>query len=48
MKNILVNVASGADVAGDYAISVAAAFDAHLFGVVFAYVAARRARCSPR
>jgi hypothetical protein len=38
MKNILANVASGHDVAGDYAVSVAAAFDAHVLGVVFAYV----------
>jgi nucleotide-binding universal stress UspA family protein len=38
MKNILVNVASGNDVAGDYAVSLAAAFDAHVFGAVFAYL----------
>jgi nucleotide-binding universal stress UspA family protein len=47
MKSILANVASGhdvaevaagTDVAGDYAVSLAAAFDAHVLGVVFAYV----------
>jgi len=38
MKSILVNVASDHDVAGAYAVSVAAAFDAHILGVVFAYV----------
>jgi len=37
MKSILVNVAAGTDVAGEYAVSVAAAFDAHVLGVVFAY-----------
>jgi nucleotide-binding universal stress UspA family protein len=38
MKNILVNAASGNDVAGDYAVSLAAAFEAHVFGAVFAYL----------
>jgi nucleotide-binding universal stress UspA family protein len=38
MKSILVNVASGNDVAAAYAVSLAAAFDAHVFGVVFAYL----------
>ena len=38
MKSILVNVAAGTDVAGEYAVSVAAGFDAHVLGVVFAYV----------
>ena len=40
MKSILVNLAAhnGTDVAGDYAISLAAAFDAHILGVAFAYV----------
>ena len=38
MKSILVNLAAGHDVAGEYAVSVAAAFDAHVLGVVFAYV----------
>jgi nucleotide-binding universal stress UspA family protein len=42
MKSILVNVASGHDVAGAYAVSVAAAFDAHVLGAVFAYVPTRR------
>src|ERR1043166_600712 len=37
MKSILVNVASGHDVAGEYAVSVAAAFEAHLLGAVVAY-----------
>jgi nucleotide-binding universal stress UspA family protein len=38
MKSILVNVASGNDVAGEYAVSLAAAFEAHVFGAVFAYL----------
>src|SRR5262249_11871780 len=38
MKSILVNIASGHDVAGEYAVSLAAAFDAHVLGAVFAYV----------
>ena len=38
MKNILVNLAPDGDVAGDYAISVAAEFDSHLVGVAFACV----------
>jgi nucleotide-binding universal stress UspA family protein len=40
MKNILVNLSShgGNAVAVDYAISVAATFEAHILGVAFAYV----------
>ena len=39
IKNIIVNLSVGKprDVAGDYAISVASAFDAHLSGVACAY-----------
>ena len=39
IKDILVNLTVGSprDVAGDFAISVAAALDAHLTGVAFAY-----------
>jgi nucleotide-binding universal stress UspA family protein len=42
MKSILVNLAAddGNDTAGDYAISVAATFEAHILGVAFAYVPA--------
>jgi nucleotide-binding universal stress UspA family protein len=42
MKSILVNVAPGNDVADNYAVSVAAAFAAHVLGVVFAYLPATR------
>jgi nucleotide-binding universal stress UspA family protein len=42
MKSIIVNLAAGNGSAGDYAISVAAAFDAHILGVAFAYVPALR------
>jgi nucleotide-binding universal stress UspA family protein len=38
MKSILVNIAPGNDVAGDYAVSLGAALAAHVLGVVFAYV----------
>jgi nucleotide-binding universal stress UspA family protein len=40
MKNIIVNLAVGAnnDGAGDYAISIAEASEAHVLGVAFAYV----------
>src|SRR6266852_1240248 len=40
MKNIIVNLAVGAgnDIAGDYAISMAAASAAHVLGVALAYV----------
>lgn len=39
MKNMLVNLAAAeSDPAADYAISLAAVFESHLFGVAFAYV----------
>jgi nucleotide-binding universal stress UspA family protein len=38
MKNILVNLTPGNDIAGDYAVSLAETFAAHVLGVVFAYV----------
>jgi hypothetical protein len=39
IKDILVHLALGGsrDVAGEYAVSVASAFDAHLTGIAFAY-----------
>jgi nucleotide-binding universal stress UspA family protein len=44
MKNVIVNLTAGArnDAVGDYAISMAAAFEAHVLGVAFAYVPALR------
>ena len=39
IKNVIVNLTTGASrgFAGEYAVSVAEAFDAHLAGIAFAY-----------